>query len=309
LRWDLFLTAKPLGFVAAVLVVTAGAAVLQRRLGRELIPAPEFFGATAQGKRRVYAVLPAILGVHAAVPMLVIAMNNRLFTPNALLAGASAYVAALAEILIALAFLYGALTRLAAVVLALLWAAGVFLVGAQTMLDDILYLGIAAFFWLCGRGPYALDRYLFPRYEPEAKLVRNAIPALRMSVGLSFVIVAFTEKFANIPYGLAFLHQYPVNFSAAAGIPLSDETFLLCAGSVELLVGLWLLFGIWQREIILIGWLPFNLSLTYFHATEFIGHLPIYGVMALLLIWNPSPQSLADWTAALSRVRHSSEKL
>jgi hypothetical protein len=111
--------------------------------------------------------------------------------------------------------------------------------------------------------------------------------------------VAFTEKFANIPFALAFLERYPLNFTAALGMPMSNETFILCAGAVELLVGLWILFDIFPREIILIAWVPINLTLTVFNWTELVGHLPIYGALAVLLIWTLGRENLTLWLRGL----------
>lgn len=112
---------------------------------------------------------------------------------------------------------------------------------------------------------------------------------------MSLIIVAFTEKFANLPLASAFLERYPLNFTQALHIPLSDETFILCAGAVELLVGLWILFGIFPREIIIIAWIPLNLTLTVFNWTELVGHLPIYGTLAVLLVWSPGSENLTLW--------------
>ena len=149
----------------------------------------------------------------------------------------------------------------------------------------LLYLGFAAFFFLAGRGPYSVDRMLLPRLEPPESSARYAIPALRVGLGVSFLVVAFTEKLANVPLGLAFLESYPLNFAAGLGFPISDEVFVLLAGAVELLVGLWLLFGVFPREIVVIALVPTNLTLTVFSWTELIGHLPIYGILAVLLLW------------------------
>lgn len=85
----------------------------------------------------------------------------------------------------------------------------------------------------------------------------------------------------------------------AFGIPLSDEVFVLCAGSVELLVGLWILLGIFPREIIVIAWIPINLTLTIFNWKELIGHLPIYGVLAVLLLWTPGQENRQLWLKGL----------
>lgn len=299
LRWDLFFRPLPLALFAAVLLATLAAGLWWRKRGRGFVPGAENFGTTDDRRSALYGLIPAILGIHVAVPLLVSGVNGELFTPNNKLPGVWMYALGLAQTGIALAIFYGALTRIAAVALAVLWFAGIFLTGLEPMLENSMYLGFAAFFFLAGRGPISIDRLLLPKLEPSAQMMSKAIPALRAGLGLSLVFVAFTEKFANIPLATAFLERYPLNFTAALGIPMSNETFILCAGSVELLVGLWILFSIFPREIILIAWIPINLTLTIFNWTELIGHLPIYGTLAVLLVWSPGRENLALWLNGL----------
>jgi len=299
LRWDLFFRPLPLAFVGAILLATLAAGWWWRKRGKGFVPGPENFGTTDNRRAALYGLIPAILGVHVAVPLLVSGVQGQLFTPNNQLPGVWMYALGLAQTGIALAIFYGALTRIAAVALAVLWFAGIFLVGLEAMLDSAMYLGFAGFFFLAGRGPISIDRLLLPRLEPSAELMKKAIPALRAGLGLSLIVVAFTEKFANIPLASAFLERYPLNFTSALGIPLSNETFIICAGAVELLVGLWILFGIFPREIILIAWIPINLTLTVFNWTELVGHLPIYGTFAVLLMWSPGRENLALWLSGL----------
>lgn len=299
LRWNLFFRPLPLLLFGAVLIATFAAWFYWRKRGRGFVPGPEDFGTTADRRAALYGLIPAILGIHVAVPLLVSGVQGELFTPNNKLPGFWMYVFGLAQTGIALAIFYGALTRIAAVALAVLWFAGIFLVGLEAMLESAMYLGFAAFFFLAGRGPISIDRLLLPKLEPSARLMEKAVPALRAGLGLSLVFVAFTEKFANIPLASAFLERYPLNFTAALAIPMSNETFILCAGSVELLVGLWILFNIFPREIILIAWIPINLTLTIFNWTELIGHLPIYGTLAVLLVWAAGGENLALWLSGL----------
>ena len=299
LRWDLFFRPLPLAFVGAILLVTLAAGFWWRKRGRGFVPGPENFGTTDARRSALYGLIPAILGIHVAVPLLVSGVSGELFTPNNKLPGFWMYVFGLAQTGIALAIFYGGLTRIAAVALGVLWFAGIFLLGLEPMLESSTYLGFAAFFFLAGRGPISIDRLLLPKFEPSAQLMKKAIPTLRAGLGLSLIVVAFTEKFANIPLAEAFLERYPLNFTAALGIPISNETFILCAGAVELLVGLWILFGIFPREIILIAWIPINLTLTIFNWTELVGHLPIYGTFAVLLIWSAGSENLALWLNGL----------
>jgi uncharacterized membrane protein YphA (DoxX/SURF4 family) len=299
LRWDLFARPLPLAMVGAVLLATLAAWAFWKRRGRGFVPGAENFGTTDDRRAALYGLVPAILAVHVAVPLLVSGVQGQLFTPNNRLPGVWMYALGLMQTGIALAIFYGALTRIAAVALALLWLAGVFLVGLEPMLDSFMYLGFAAFFFLAGRGPVSIDRLIIPRLEPSPELMTKAVTALRVGLGLSLVSVAFTEKFANIPLAESFLKEYPLNFTSALGIPMSNELFILCAGSVELLVGLWILFGIFPREIILIAWIPINMTLTIFNWTELIGHLPIYGTLAVLLLWAPGVENLRLWLSGL----------
>lgn len=299
LRWDLFFRPLPLVFTGATLLVTLAAWILWRRRGCGYVPGPENFGTTDVRREALYGLMPAILGIHVAVPLLVNGVQGHLFTLNNQLPAFWMYALGLAQTGIALAIFYGALTRIAAVALAALWLTGIFLVGLEPMLDNAMYLGFAAFFFLAGRGPISIDRLLLPRLEPSAHMMSSAVPALRVGLGVSLLVVAFTEKLANIPLAAAFLEHYPLNFTAALGTPLSNETFILCAGAVELLVGLWILFGIFPREIILIALIPINLTLTVFNWTELIGHLPIYGALAVLLVWSPGRENRALWLRGL----------
>jgi uncharacterized membrane protein YphA (DoxX/SURF4 family) len=299
LRWDLFFRPLPLVLFGVVLLVTLLAGIWWRKRRRGFVPGPENFGTTDDRRAALYGLIPAILGIHVAVPLLVSGVQGELFTPNNKLPGVWMYALGLAQTGIALAIFYGALTRIAAVSLAVLWFAGIFLVGLEPMLESSMYLGFAAFFFLAGRGPISIDRLILPRLEPSAHLMSKGIPALRAGLGLSLIAVAFTEKFANVPLASAFLERYPLNFTNALGIPMSNETFILCAGSVELLVGLWILLGIFPREIILIAWIPINLTLTIFNWTELIGHLPIYGTLAVLLVWSAGRENLALWLKGL----------
>ena len=291
--------------VTLALILTVSAAVValwfvqRARGGMSLLPSVEWFGATPQRRMGLYGFVPAILGVHLAVTLFVSGVSGHLFSPDHVLPGATAYLFGLAQAGIALSLFYGGLARVSAVFLAGLWFAGIFIFGLEAMLDNALILGFAAFFWFAGRGPISIDRLILPRLEPSITAMRRAIPALRIGVGLSLTAAAFSEKLANPALAKMFLEHYPLNFTPSLGIPIPDNIFVLCAGSVELLVGLCLIFGVFTREIIVIAWLPINLTLTIFDWSELVGHLPIYGAMALLFVWDSSSQNLELWVKGL----------
>jgi hypothetical protein len=62
---------------------------------------------------------------------------------------------------------------------------------------------------------------------------------------------------------------------------------------------LWIALGIFVREVVVVAWFPINLTLTLFAWEELIGHLPIYGVMAVLLVWGAGRKNTALWLRGL----------
>ena len=299
MRWDRYFQTLPLSFTGGSLALFGLACLLWKlRKGRDLIPGPEAFGALPERRMAFYGLAPAILGLHLGVTLLVYGVMGQLFTPNNRMTPGWSHFFGLAEALIALCFFYGGMTRLAAISLMALWAAGAVLLTPEPMLESLHVLGYAGFFYLAGRGPISIDRLLFPKFEPPINLVAIAPTILRVGVGLSLTVVSFTEKLANVPLAEAFLREYPsINFSSKLGIGMSDELFALCAGSVELLAGLMITFGIFPRTIILVALFPMNLSLTVFNWAELIGHMPFYGALAFFLIWTPRDRDL--WIAGI----------
>ena len=281
-----------LSAVAVAVSLTVVAAFFWRHCGqRDLIPGPESLGATDEGMARFYSWVPVVIGVHFAVPLLVLGVQGRLFSPNNAPAAPWNFILGTWQIAIALSFLYGGLTRVFAASLAGLWVVAGFAVGWEPALENLHYLGAAVFFFCKGRGPYSIDRMLFPALAPSPALAKHGLRLLRISIGAGFAFVAFTEKLANPALAHTFLAKFPLNFTGAVGFPLSNEAFIWCAGTTELLIGLFLAFGIFPRVIIIAAWGVINLTLTIFSWVELVGHLPIYGIMAVLLVWAPSEKT------------------
>jgi uncharacterized membrane protein YphA (DoxX/SURF4 family) len=295
-RWEKAFQFPGVLDVGAAATLTAVAELAWRvRRGRDLVPGPEVLGATPTGRARFFALVPLIIGIHAGLPLLVLAIKGELFSPNNHLHGPGVYWLGAIQIGVALCFLYGAMTQLAGLALGLLWLIGSGGFGLEPILENAHHLGIAAFFVLAGRGPNAIDRLLSPRLEPPPRLARWAMPSLRIGLGVSLAMVAFTEKLANPGLAQAFFEEYPLNFTGWLGLPRSDEDFVLCAGTTELLIGLCLMFGFFPRTIILTAWVFINMTLTIFNWVELLGHLPIYGIMAVLLVWTPSAEDQGLW--------------
>ncbi|HZA43838.1 MAG TPA: hypothetical protein VE568_00825, partial [Rubrobacter sp.] len=117
LRWELLFRPLPLALIGAVLLVTLLGAMLWRARRRGFLPGPEAFGATNGRRSLLYGLVPLILGIHIAVPLLVNGVQGTLFSPDNEMPGVWANFLGLAEAGIALALFYGGLTRVAAAAL------------------------------------------------------------------------------------------------------------------------------------------------------------------------------------------------
>jgi hypothetical protein len=287
-QWETWSSANSLVPIAVAVGITLVATAIYRAHGRRsVVPGPIALGMPWDNYVRLLTWVPLVIGVHMGVTLLVSGVSRQLFIPNLelpvnLLGG----VLGMVEIAIALSFIYGALARPAAAALALTWLIGMLVFGPLRLIEHTEIPGIAFFLFATGRGPLAFDMALDRLNKPVSSLIPYAVPVLRIALGIGLTIVAFTEKIWNIPMGLAFLADHHFNFFPYIGMPVIDDTkFLLIAGAVELLVGLMLIAGTYVRLIIVVTLIPFNLTLPFLGWRELVGHLPTYGILALLLLW------------------------
>jgi uncharacterized membrane protein YphA (DoxX/SURF4 family) len=272
---------------------------LRRRSGRRR-PAP--LPSTRRDLSNLISWLLLILALHVSVPLVVAGVQRQLFVPSLSMPWTFVGgVIGLTEIVIALGFAYGALARVAALVLAGLFPVGAVLFGPVEMLENLHILGIAICMAILGRGAFSFDGILaLPRPRFRA-LVPAVVPLLRVLTGLGMVWVGFTEKLWNVPLTLAFLERYPFNFMPSLGFSgFSNADFVVAAGVAEVAIGALIASGFLTRVVILAAWVPFNLTLPYLGWVELVGHLPIYGIMAVLLVWGSGHQ-LTDIFLSVSK--------
>ena len=86
---------------------------------------------------------------------------------------------------------------------------------------------------------------------------------------------------------------------------LPPDTFIVVAGSIELLFGLLVLSGAMPQAAVLVAAVPFNATLVLFGQTELIGHLPVYGVFLTLLVYGSNAHTAAAvrWLPSLTQIR------
>jgi hypothetical protein len=286
-QFDTWSSPNSLVPIAIAAGITLAATLIWRARGRHsVVPGPISLGMPWENYVLLLTWVPLVIGVHMGVTLLVSGVSRQLFIPNLVLPlNLLGGVLGMVEIAIALSFIYGALARPAAAALAFLWAIGMLVFGPLRLIEHTEIFGIAFFLFATGRGPLAFDMAMANLGKPIPRLIPYAVPVLRVSLGVGLVVVALTEKIWNIPMGLAFLADHHFNFFPYIGIPIDDTMFLLIAGTVELVVGLMLIAGSYVRLVIVITLIPFNLTLPFMGWRELVGHLPTYGILALLLLW------------------------
>jgi hypothetical protein len=286
-QFDTWSSPNSLVPIAVASGITIAATLIWRARGKHsVVPGPIALGMPWENYVTLLTWVPLVIGVHMGVTLLVSGVSRQLFIPNlALPVNLLGGVLGMIEIAIALSFIYGALARPAAAALGATWLFGMLVFGPLRLLEHTEIFGIAFFLFATGRGPLAFDMALGRLNKPVAPLIPYAVPVLRVSLGIGLVLVALTEKIWNIPMGLAFLADHHFNFFPYIGMPIDDAKFLLIAGTVELVVGLMLIAGAYVRLVILITLIPFNLTLPFMGWRELVGHLPTYGILALLLLW------------------------
>ncbi len=237
-----------------------------------------------------------IIGIQTAISLIAVSVTLHIFAPNQSVGmNALGYVLAGVEVFVAFSFISGILTRVGAIALIFLFLFSFFLFPAWAVLEQSVYVGIALYLLIMGRGlirpgPHKEPLSQFARYWRMAPFL------LRTGAGISIVVLAFTEKLVNPALALAFLKTHP-NFNAAQLIGLTwftNERFVLAAGAVELTIGLALISGILPKIVIFGMFVPFNLTLPFLPPSELLGHLPFFAVMYTLLFLPPISDRMVD---------------
>jgi hypothetical protein len=279
-----------------LLIGAAAAAAVLWRVAAGRLRSPELPILRPLG--RLSPFVPRLLGIHAGVSLLAQAAVGTYLAPSLDLPSSPLGSAiAIGEGVLGVWLVTGYRIRTAAWLLVAAGPLGMPGYGVVPILERVDLLGVALFLAL-----------LPPMDTPGGAVdtgperVRLPLFALRVAVGGSLIILAFTEKLARPELALALLDRYPAfNVLATFGAPIGDLTFIRIAGAVELLFGLLLISGALPQVAVIVAGIPFNATLFFLGTPELIGHLPIYGTMLALLVYG-SDDGLARETSWLPRV-------
>jgi hypothetical protein len=274
------------GEPATLAMVGAAVAVaVLWRLAARWLPSPELGFLRPLGRLSPW--VPRLLAVHAGVSLLAQAARGTYLAPSMVLPeNPFGSALAIGEGVLGVWLITGFRIRGAAALLVASGPLGMLGYGIVPVLERVDLLGVALFLAVLppgeARGGAA---------ETDPDRVAPALLALRGLVGVSLVVLAFTEKLARPALALSFLDRYPAfNLLRAVGLEVGDEAFVRLAGAVELLFGLLIISGALPQLTVIVAGIPFNATLFFLGTEELIGHLPLYGAMLALLVYGSDPR-------------------
>lgn len=272
----------PVFLALGVTLALYGALRLLRRIaGSNHFPNPPFLA-------NLEPSATTLLAVQTGISLVWFASQRYLFVPNMPLPGTLlGWALIFGQLVVAFTFITAIFDRYGALLLALVYLAGFLIVPPIHLFEAAYFLGIAL-------AMFALGRSVAPPGPGKRALTwlavreREVITVLRLLTGFALVVAAMTEKLLAPEAGLAFLQEYPYfNFPQnLLGITwFTDERFVYAAGIAEASMGLLLMSGVLTRVVILAMLVPFNLAVAFVPPEDLLGHLPIFGIMYVLLLF------------------------
>jgi uncharacterized membrane protein YphA (DoxX/SURF4 family) len=274
--WSLLLTLPVLAAIAIALAAAGLAFAIERRF-----PEPRLM----KRLERFARIAPTVLGAHVGIALLVSALLGILFSPNLHpndepIGRAILVVEAMCGFMLLLGFA----TRAGAVLLTLLGIVAMQPFTVESILENVHFLGIALFFFIVGRGPFSLDRIRGAKAPVKAADAPAwALTLLRLCLGFAIAFSAFTEKLLDPALAQALLSERPY-LNPVRSIGIGDPQFTYLAGLTELVIGVVIMSGQLTRPVMAIGAVIFTITVPFFGWTEFLGHLPFYGIMFVLFL-------------------------
>jgi uncharacterized membrane protein YphA (DoxX/SURF4 family) len=294
--WGFFFRPLPLALTAAVVAV----AVVWRLAARRL-PRPELGFLAPIGRIAPY--IPRLLAIHMGVSLLAFSVTGAFLTPSMPLDQVpGGDFAGFVQAAVGIWLITGIRLRVAALAVVLLGPPFLLAAGPVALLETSDTLAVALFLAVLPPSDGT-----FGRVQPSPEHLRWALFLLRLFVGIALITLAFSEKFTNPELARNLLEVHPeLNAFGLVGIPVPADTFIVLAGTIELMFGLLVISGALPQLTVLVALVPFNLTLFIFGTPELIGHLPVYGVFLALLVYGSNRETAAAvlWFPRPADVRH-----
>lgn len=146
-------------------------------------------------------------------------------------------VLSIAQALIGIMFIFNFYPRIASILL-FIFTVGVGLYGGMiTLLENLILISLAIYFFIKN----SQNHQSYEIWNKYSLLI------VRLGVGLSLIVLAFTEKLAYPELSLAFLETHNWNFMINIFPWFTNELFVLSVGFAEMIFGILFILGYMTR--------------------------------------------------------------
>ncbi len=273
--WGFFFDGRTLALLAAALVVVGLWYVVGPWLRRGSLPVLAPVG-------RLAPLMPRLLAGGLGLALVTLAVAGRLLGPGTVAESVPGGLGlTLVQGVVGAWLVLGRRLKAAAGLLGLLCLASAVLAGPMVVLESGQVAGAALYLGLTS-APVGSGK------RPDLIGTSSGARALGIALGVSLVMVAFTEKLGSPDVAAALLDGHP-SLNVLGALSVSEATFIRLAGTAEVLLGLLLITAVAPELVALTAAVPFLATVPVFGVTELVGHLPVYAALLALVVHAVAP--------------------
>jgi hypothetical protein len=273
--WGFFFDGRTLALLAAALVVAGLWYVVGPRLRRGSLPILAPLG-------RLAPLMPRLLAGGLGLALVTLAVAGRLLGPGTVAESVPGGLGlTLLQGVVGAWLVLGRRLKAAAALLGLLCLAAAALAGPMLVLEAGHVVGVALYLGLTSAPAGSGKRV-------RATGTSSGARALGLALGVTLVVVAFTEKLGSPGVFAALLDGSPL-LDVLGALSVSEATFIRLAGTAEVLLGLLLITAAAPELAALGAVVPFLATVPVFGVTELVGHLPVYVALVALAVHAVAP--------------------
>lgn len=226
----------------------------------------------------------SIASIGFGLSFIIFSINGFVFAPNLPAIGQMGQVMLLIQALAGLMIFFGFYERIGGFLILVLFILGINQYGSIEMLDTLEMVGFALYAMIIGRPKWKIrDTQIFKHFTHH--LHEYGLPILRVGTGLNLIVLGFTEKILAPSLTDNFLANYHWNFMPGLGFEhFTNYWFAFSAGIVEVLFGLFFIFGFITRTTTIVLAIFLVTTLILLGPLELIGHLPHFSIAIVLLV-------------------------
>ncbi len=273
--WSFFLDGRTLVLLAAALVVAGLWYVVGPRLRRGWLPVLTPVG-------RLAPWMPRLLAGGLGLALVSLAVAGRLLGPGTVAESVPGGLGLiLVQGVVGAWLVLGRSLKAAARLLGLLCLGSAVLAGPMVVLESGQVVAVALYLGLTSAPGGPGERVPVTGTSSGAR-------ALGLTLGVTLVVVAFTEKLGSPGVAAALLDGHP-SLNVLGALSVSETTFIRLAGTAEVLLGLLLITAAAPELVALTAAVPFLATVPVFGVTELVGHLPVYVALLALAVHAVAP--------------------